>query len=101
MSQLLDFGTYYEWECPACGLTEQTRPLPNRWHTCPRLQMMTVQLVRKGVKAKIELHERQDYVGNERVQLLGANKRPIMSVVTTRDDGQDAVVYAPTALNER
>lgn len=98
---LLDFGKYYEWYCPSCGLTERTRPLPNRWHTCPRMKMMTIQLVRRGVNAKIELREREDYVGNERVQLLGEDKRPIMSVVTTRDEGQDVIVFAPTAVKDR
>jgi hypothetical protein len=88
---------FNDWYCPECGLTERTRPLPNRWHTCPKLKMLTVQMVRKGVNAKISVVERQDYVANERVQLLGEDKRPIMSVVITRDDGQDVTVFAPAA----
>lgn len=89
---------YNEWYCPECRFTERTqRVLPNRWHVCPKLNGVSVQLVRAGVKARLIVTERQDYVGNERVQLLGANQRPIMSIVTVRDDGQDAIVFAPTA----
>ena len=89
---------FVDWQCPSCGLTERTKPLPNRWHVCPKLKGLSVQLVRAGTKAKYEVVERQDFVANERVQLLGEDKRPVMSVVTTRDDGQDVVVFAPTAL---
>jgi hypothetical protein len=50
-----------------------------------------------GIKAKVFAKEREDYVGSDLVQLDG-DGRPIMSVVTVRDDGQDAVVFAPTAV---
>jgi len=90
-------AAYNDWYCPECGLTDRTRPVPNRWHVCARLKGLTVQMVRAGIPAKITVTERQDYVANERVQLLGEDQRPIMSVITTRDNGQDAVVFAPTA----
>lgn len=96
MAALLE--SYNDWYCPECGLTDRTRPVPNRWHVCAKLRGLTVQMVRAGTKATITVVERQDYVANERVQLLGEGKRPVMSVVTTRDDGQDAIVFAPTAL---
>jgi hypothetical protein len=53
-------------------------------------------LIKAGVRAKVEAVEREDYIGDELVQ-LDANGRPIMSVITTRDDGQDCAIYAPTA----
>ena len=84
-----------DWYCPNCKLTEQTRDLPNRFHHCPVLGM-TAPLVRKGTKAKVEAHLREDYIGNDLVQVSDAG-RPVMSVTTTRDDGQDVVVFAPTA----
>ena len=85
-----------EWYCPSCGLTEQTRPVPNRFHACPRFAGLTVPLVPGGTNAKHELRYREDYVGNQIPQTDGAG-RPVMSVVTTRDNGQDVVVFAPTA----
>ncbi len=57
---------------------------------------MAVPMVRQGTKAKIEPVMRQDYVGNEHVQ-TDENGRPVMAVVTTRDDGIDTTVYAPAA----
>jgi hypothetical protein len=57
-------------------------------------------LVKEGTKVKIETVERQDYVRRELVQ-TDANGRPVMAVVTTREDGQDCTVYAPTSYAER
>jgi hypothetical protein len=58
-------------------------------------------MVPAGTRCKVEAVERGDWVGKERVQLDGEG-RPVMSVVTTRDDGQDCTVLAPsaTALRE-
>lgn len=53
-------------------------------------------MVEAGVKAKVEAVERGDYIGSDDVQVDNEG-RPVMSVVTVRDDGQDCVVYAPTA----
>ncbi len=47
-------------------------------------------------RCKVEARDREDYVGHELVQTDGEG-RPVMSVVTTRDDGQDCAVYAPCA----
>ena len=58
--------------------------------------MMSVPLMPVGVKAKIEAHDRDDYVGTDLVQVDG-NGRPIMSITVTRDDGMDCMVFAPTA----
>jgi hypothetical protein len=54
-------------------------------------------MVPKGQKAKLELREREDYVGNEMVQLDPERQRPVQSIITTRDNGQDVAIYAPTA----
>jgi hypothetical protein len=53
-------------------------------------------MVPAGTKCKIEAHEREDYIGKEMVQTDGED-RPVMSVITTRDQGQDCTVYAPCA----
>ena len=89
-----------EWYCPNCGKTDQTRDTgPHiRYHTCPRLRMLSAPMVRQGTSAKVTLAERMDYVGKEAVQLDPERSRPVMSITTTRADGSsDVVVFAPTA----
>ena len=86
------------WSCPNCSqtdVTQETRP-HTRMHVCPGARGMVVPFVPDGVKAKVVLRERDDYVGKELVQ-TDENGRPVMSAVTTRDDGEDVVVYAPCA----
>jgi hypothetical protein len=87
------------WHCPACGLRDETREARphTRMHTCPKLRSLTVPMLPAGVAGKLELHEREDYIGREAVQLDPERRRPVMNVVTTRDEGQDCTVYAPTA----
>jgi hypothetical protein len=53
-------------------------------------------MIPEGTGCKVQAVEREDYVGKEMVQTNGEG-RPIMSVVTVRDDGQDCAVFAPTA----
>ena len=53
-------------------------------------------MVPAGMKAKVIAVEREDYVGKENVQTDG-NGRPVMAVRTIRDEGEDVVVFAPTA----
>jgi len=72
------------------------KPGQTHLHTCSGLRGLTAPLLLMGTRAKVEAHEREDYVGNDSVQ-MDIDGRPIMSVVTTRDDGQDVVVFAPTA----
>jgi hypothetical protein len=86
------------WTCPNCGLEHRSdRVLPNRFHVCPRLRYLTAPMVLAGTAAKVELVERGDYIGRELVQLDPERGRPVQSIVTTRDNGQDCVVLAPTA----
>lgn len=88
----------YAWYCPECRLEAVVETWqPNRFHTCPKLRNLTAPMLRKGVAGKLTLHEREDYVGKEHVQLDPERGRPIMSIVTTRDNGQDTAVFAPTA----
>lgn len=86
------------WACPNCSLmqvTHEVRP-HTRFHACPGLKGVTAPMVPAGVRCKVEAVEREDYVGSELVQRDGEG-RPIMAVVTTRDDGQDCAVLAPMA----
>ncbi len=87
------------WECPNCAqedVTHEARP-HTRFHTCKGLRGLTAPMIPAGTRAKVEAIEREDYVGTEDVQLDPERGRPVMSVVTTRDDGQDVTVFAPTA----
>ena len=87
------------WYCPECKKTDVTQDdgTGTRMHTCPKLRGLSVPLMLEGVKAKLELHEREDYVGGELVQRDPEQGRPVMSITTIRDTGQDCIVFAPTA----
>jgi hypothetical protein len=87
------------WYCPNCRKEDVTRePRPHtRFHVCPRLHGLTAPMLPAGTRAKVEAVERGDYVGTERVQLDPERGRPVQSVVTTRDNGQDCIVFAPVA----
>lgn len=91
--------TITEWYCPACGKEDVTKEQsPHvRLHACPKMYGMSTPYVKKGVKAKLTAVERQDYVNKEIVQ-TDDRGRPIMSIITEREDGQDAVVFAPVAV---
>lgn len=87
------------WSCPNCTLeqvTHEARP-HSRFHACRGLKGLTAPMVPAGTSCKVEAVERADYVGKEHVTVDGDN-RPVMSVVTTRDNGQDCAVFAPTAV---
>lgn len=84
------------WECPNCTDVAVTYDAKIPMHNCRGLKGFLTPLVREGVACKVEAVERGDYVGGEHVRLDG-ERRPVMAVVTTRDEGQDCAVYAPTA----
>jgi len=96
-------NAYQDWYCPACRKTDRT-PAQNyvhgerasRFHTCPKLRSLSAPMLPKGTKAKMEVHEREDYIGKGLPQLDG-NGRPLMNLETTRDDGTDLMVFAPAA----
>lgn len=83
------------WSCPNCQMTTVTHDAAIPFHPCKGLQGITAPLVRAGVRAQVYTREREDYIGKEKVQMH--NGRPVMSIVTERDNGQDLVLFAPTA----
>lgn len=85
------------WVCPNCHREAQVRGVKqNRYHQCPRLFGMLAPMLLEGTKAHVFTVEREDYIGHELVQ-ADSRGRPIMSVVTERDNGRDCIVFAPTA----
>lgn len=95
-------GAEHHWVCPNCDATHLTRETQPHtpFHPCRGLRGLTAPFVPEGTRCKVEARERGDYVGKELVQTDGEG-RPVMSVVTTRDEGQDCAVLAPTARAER
>lgn len=91
----------HRWECPNCTHTDVTREQSphSRFHNCRGLRGLSAPMVPAGTACKVEAVERGDYVGSELVQTDGEG-RPVMSIVTTRDDGMDCAVLAPTAQAE-
>lgn len=90
--------TERRWECPSCDaqhVTRDQRP-HTPFHPCAALAGLSAPFVPAGVRAEHRRVEREDYVGGEVVQTDG-DGRPVMAVVTVRDDGQDCTVFAPTA----
>src|SRR5262245_19515400 len=88
------------WWCPEClatDITHESRP-HTRFHQCPKLRGLTAPMVPVGTMAKMEIREREDYVSEEKVRLDPELGRPVMSIVTTRDYGQDVTVFAPTSV---
>lgn len=89
------------WECPSCGTTHKTHgalpPNAAPMHACRALSGFSTPFVPFGSRARHVVKEREDYVGDELVQVDGEG-RPIMAIVTERPDGSnDCHVYAPTA----
>jgi hypothetical protein len=84
------------WECPNCDHTDVTREAGphSRFHACRGLKGLTAPMVPAGTRCKVEAVERQDWVGDELVTCDGEG-RPVMAVETTRDEGNDVVVFAP------
>lgn len=86
------------WECPNCDRTMVNRDgrKGTPYHACKGLRGLSAPFVPAGTKAKVETVERGDWVGKEQPQVDG-NGRPVMAIVTTRDEGQDCAVLAPSA----
>jgi hypothetical protein len=76
-------------------VTRETRP-HTPFHHCAGLKGLWAPFVAAGIKAKVEAVERGDWVRDE-VVTTDAEDRPVMAVVTTRDEGQDCAVFAPMA----
>lgn len=98
MSHAVLLRTEQHWECPNCTVTQVTHEVRphTRFHACRGLLGMTAPLIPVGTRCKVEAVVREDYVNGEDVRYDGEG-RPIMAVVTTRDEGNDVAVFAPTA----
>jgi len=75
------------WYCPRCGKRETTTAVVGqtyRMHTCPKLRYLASAPMLPDVVAPLH-------------QLDPERGRPLQSIVTTRDAGQDAIVFAPAA----
>lgn len=98
MIPILGAPTVYT--CPNCT-SELALDAPSEkpvLHPCRGLKGLMAPMVPAGVNAKIVAHEREDYEGADHGWVrLDGDGRPVMSVTVTRDDGEDCVVYAPTA----
>lgn len=94
---LLHAETY--WECPNCPAQHVTRlAAPHApYHPCPGLRGILAPYVAAGTRCKVEAAVRDDYVNGERGLRYDENGRPVMSVITTRDDGLDCAVFPGTA----
>jgi hypothetical protein len=88
------------WECPSCDLQQVTRraDVHTEFHHCRGLAGLWAPMVAAGTRAKLEVNEREDYIGADRPHMHQG--RPVMNVVVTRDDGQDCTIYAPTAVGD-
>lgn len=84
------------WVCPNCPVTDLTEGAANRFHHCSGLRGLLAPFVLDGVRCKVVAEERQDYIGREDIR-LDPGGRPVMAVRTVRDDGDDLMVFAPTA----
>lgn len=85
------------WQCPRCAAAARTVDDKIPMHQCPGLRGLMVPLVAEGTKVEHRVVEREDYIGDDLVQLDDSG-RPVMAVVTQHEDGhEDRTVYAPTA----
>jgi hypothetical protein len=88
---------WQDWECPNCGLTERTRPVPpngSRFHPCPGLHGLTAPLVRAGTDCRVRAVERGDYLAGE-TQRTGDDGKPYMAVETIHADGSNDLAVFP------
>lgn len=90
------------WTCAARHCTSEAVTYDGKtpMHTCGQTRGLLVPLVPAGTNAAYTVIEREDYVGSEAVQ-TDRTGRPVMAVRTSRDEGQDTTVYAPTATITR
>lgn len=95
---VFSLATERRWECPnctTCAVSTEAQP-HTPYHPCRGLRGLLAPLVPAGTRCEVRAVEREDWVGKEAAQTDGEG-RPVMSVVTIRDDGTDCAVYAPTA----
>lgn len=100
MAAVLLHAPERRWECPNCDSTLVTRNRKQAYHQCRGLHGLMAPYVPAGLKAKVETVERGDWIGKEHVQ-YDSEGRPVMAIVTTRDEGQDCTVLAPCATGRQ
>jgi hypothetical protein len=96
------FDAPERWHCPNCHVTDVTAPLPpgqSRYHPCAGLHGLSAPLIRDGTRAKVEAHEREDYLNGDQQQ-RGDDGKVYMNVEVTRDEGTDVTVFAGLAHAE-
>lgn len=88
------------WECPSCDLQQVThrRDVHTEFHHCRGLAGLWAPMVPAGTRAEHRTNEREDYIGRDLPQMHEG--RPLLNLVTVRDDGQDCTIYAPTAVGD-
>lgn len=91
------------WACPNCPAEHVTHlAQPHApFHQCPGLRGILAPYVQAGVRCKVEAMTREDYVNGERVLRYDGDGRPVMSVITTREEGQDCTVFPGVATVKR
>lgn len=88
------------WVCPNCPQTSVTRraDVHTEFHHCAGLRGVYAPMTVDGIRCKVELVEREDYIGADSLVIHDDRGRAVMGVRTTRDDGEDFAVHCPTAL---
>ena len=88
------------WECPACDLQQVTHraDVHTEFHHCRGLAGLWAPMVPEGTRAEHRVSEREDYIGRDLPQMHEG--RPLLNLVTVREDGQDCTIYAPTAVGD-
>lgn len=85
------------WYCPECSrqhitkVSEPHTPL----HQCASLRGAWVPFVEEGIKARFRVNYREDYLRTDTATVDGEGK-PIQSINTQRDDGEDCTIFAPS-----
>lgn len=89
------------WTCPNCDATHVTvEAEPHTpFHPCRGLHALMAPFVPDRTRCKIVTVEREDYVNDDRA-VTDSDGRPVMAIVTVRDDGQDCAILAPTASGD-
>lgn len=84
--------------CPAYSITERA-DVHQQMHVCQALHGLMAPLIEEGQRVKVEAVEREDFIAGE-VVTKDENGRPIMAVHTTREEGEDRLIFAPAATME-
>lgn len=88
------------WECPNCDDTAVTTTAEphTQFHVCRGRRGVWAPMVPAGTRCKVEVLDREDYVGTSCLPQTDGEGRPVMAVEVTRDEGNDVAVLVPCAL---